>query len=144
MITDVYTYLPEAILTKVDRASMSVSLESRAPFLDHRLIEWSLRLPPELVNRKRVLKSLLYRRVPRELVDRPKIGFAVPLASWLRHELRDLAFDMLEPSRMASVGITRAGEVERLLAEHMSGHRDRNRQLWVLLVLSLWYEQNVR
>ena len=94
-----------------------------------------------LVSRKRVLKNLLYRKVPRELVDRPKIGFAVPLASWLRHELRDLAFACSAHAN----GIDRdhqAGEVERLLAEHMSGQRDRNRQLWVLLVLSLWYEQN--
>ncbi len=141
MLADLLTYLPEAILVKVDRAAMSISLETRAPLLDHRLLEFTLRLPPELTRRKRLLKSLVYRRIPRALVDRPKQGFGVPLGKWFRAELRDLLFDALTPTRMRAVGIEQFSPVQKVLASHMSGAFDEYPRLWTLLMLSLWHDE---
>ncbi len=141
MLADLLTYLPEAILVKVDRAAMRISLETRAPLLDHRLLEFTLRLPPELTRRKRLLKSLVYRRIPRALVDRPKQGFGVPLGKWFRAELRDLLFDALTPARMRAVGIEEFAPVQKVLASHMSGAFDEYPRLWTLLMLSLWHDE---
>jgi asparagine synthase (glutamine-hydrolysing) len=144
MLADLLTYLPEAILVKVDRAAMSVSLETRAPLLDHRLIEFALKLPVRHVRRKRLLKQLVYKRVPRELVDRPKQGFGVPLGKWFRGELRQTLHDALIPSRMQAIGIQDYAVVRRTLASHMSGASDEYPRLWTLLVLSLWHEAHSR
>jgi asparagine synthase (glutamine-hydrolysing) len=138
MLADLLTYLPEAILVKVDRAAMATSLETRAPLLDHRVLEFALRLPLRLVRGKRVLKSLVYRRVPRALLERPKQGFGVPLSRWLRGELRSLVFDALTNDRMRAVGVQDYPLVKRIVDEHMSGSRDHPARLWALLVLSLW------
>ena len=144
MITDLHTYLPEAVLTKVDRAAMSVSLESRAPLLDHRIMEWTMRLPPPLVRDKALLKTYAYRKVPRALLERPKTGFGVPLASWFRTELRDLVHDALVPSRLEPLGIVGRGTVDRFVSEHMSGRQDHGSRLWALLVLSMWGSADAR
>src|SRR5687768_17020554 len=140
MLADLLTYLPEAILVKVDRAAMATSLETRAPILDHRVIEFALQLPVEFVRRKRLLKQLVYRRVPRRLMDRPKQGFGVPLSRWFRGELRPLLLDVLTPSRTADLGLRDYGTVRRLLDEHLSGARDQSARLWPLLVLGLWHD----
>jgi asparagine synthase (glutamine-hydrolysing) len=140
MLADLLTYLPEAILVKVDRAAMSISLETRAPLLDHRVLEFALRLPPELTQGKRLLKRLVYRRVPRALVDRPKQGFGVPLGQWLREDLRDLLLDALTPARMEAVGIEQFSPIRSVLASHMSGAFDEYPRLWSLLMLSLWHD----
>jgi len=142
MLADLLTYLPEAILVKVDRAAMRISLETRAPLLDHRLLEFTLRLPPELTRRKRLLKRLVYRRIPRALVDRPKQGFGVPLGKWFRGELRELLFDALTPARMRTVGIEQFAPVQKVLASHMSGAFDEYPRLWTLLMLSLWHDRH--
>jgi asparagine synthase (glutamine-hydrolysing) len=138
MITDLHTYLPEAVLTKVDRAAMSVSLESRAPMLDHRIMEWTMRLPAPLVRDKALLKTYAFGKVPRELLERPKMGFGVPLSTWFRTELRDLVHDSLVPSRLEPLGIVGGESVDRFVAEHMSGRQDHGSRLWALLVLSMW------
>ena len=140
MLADLLSYLPEAILVKVDRAAMKVSLETRAPLLDHRVLEFALQLPSQYVHRKKLLKTLVYRRVPRSLVDRPKQGFGVPLGKWFCSELRDLVMDALTPARMNAIGIQDYGVVQRTLASHMSGTFDESPRLWTLLVLSLWHE----
>jgi len=140
MLADLLTYLPEAILVKVDRAAMATSLETRAPLLDHRVLEFSLRLPPALVRGKRLLKELVYRRVPRAMVDRPKQGFGVPLARWFRGELRSLLFDELTRERMHAVGVQDYRVVQRMMDEHMSGAAGHGPRLWALLVLALWYD----
>ena len=140
MLADLLTYLPEAVLAKVDRAAMRVSLETRAPLLDHRLLEFALQLPSQYVRRKKLLKKLVYRRVPQALVDRPKQGFGVPLGPWFCNELRELIMDALTPRRMSAVGIHDYGVVERMLASHMSGAFNEHTRLWALLVLSLWHE----
>ena len=142
MLADLLSYLPEAVLTKVDRAAMRVSLETRAPLLDHRLLEFALQLPSQYVRRKKLLKKLVYRRVPQALVDRPKQGFGVPLGKWFCNELRDLLMDALTARRMSAVGIQDYRVVERMLASHMSGAFNEQYRLWALLVLSLWHESH--
>jgi len=138
MVADLVTYLPEAILVKVDRAAMSASLEVRAPFLDHRLVEWSLDLPTALVREKRLLKEFAYGKVPRSILERPKQGFGVPIAEWLRADLRDLMQDSLTPSRLAPLGVGNAGAVDRLINDHLASRRNNGGKLWTLMVLSLW------
>ena len=119
MLRDAMTYLPDDLLVKVDRASMHVGLEVRAPLLDHRIAEFAWSLPPALLfadgNGKRVLREALYRRVPRALVDRPKHGFEPPLARWLREGLRDWADDLLSAGAARGARFRRAGDYCRAL-----------------------------
>jgi len=138
MLSDLLTYLPEAILVKVDRAAMATSLETRAPLLDHRVLEFALQLPFDLVQGKRLLKELVYRRVPRAIMERPKQGFGVPLGRWFRGELRPLLCDTLTAQRMDAAGIQDYSVVERVLRQHMSGSHDHSGRLWALLVLGMW------
>lgn len=140
MLADLLTYLPEAILVKVDRAAMAVSLETRAPLLDHRILEFALQLPPALLRGKRLLRRLVYRRVPRALVDRPKQGFGVPLARWFRGDLKPLLLDVLTPPRMQAVGVQEYAMVKRLIDQHLAGAFDHSSRLWALLVVGLWAE----
>jgi asparagine synthase (glutamine-hydrolysing) len=142
MITDTVTYLPGAILTKVDRASMAISLETRAPMLDHRLIELALRLPQQAVVGKRVLKAIAFRHVPRALIDRPKAGFAVPLASWFRGPLKSQLLDTLTPQRLKDLGIIDAEPIRQIISSHLAGTADHSHRLWALLVLSLWLKRD--
>ena len=145
MLLDLTGYLPGDILVKVDRASMAVSLETRAPLLDHRLIEWTWRLPLALKRRNRtgkwMLRQLLYRYVPPSLVERPKMGFAVPIDRWLRGPLRDWAWSLLEPSRLRREGVLRPESIERLWHDHQSGRRNHQHRLWVALMFQAWREE---
>ncbi|MGE0432280.1 MAG: asparagine synthase (glutamine-hydrolyzing) [Planctomycetota bacterium] len=138
MQADLVRYLPGAILTKVDRAAMACSLETRAPFLDHRVLEFALKLPLHLVRGKRILHRLAERYVPRELLDRPKQGFAVPLARWFRGELQPMLRDMLVPANLEPAGVTGQRMVQTLIEQHVSGTRDWSAGLWALLVLAMW------
>ena len=123
----------------VDRAAMASSLEVRAPFLDHRLAEWSLTLPTEMVTEKRLLKQYAFMKAPRALLDRPKQGFGVPVSDWFRSELQGLLRDSLAHTRLESLGIADKGAVDRLVADHVSGRRQNTAKLWTLVVLSLWH-----
>ena len=141
MATDTLTYMADDILAKVDRASMGVSLETRIPLLDHRLFEFSWRLPPTMhaQNRvgKRVLRSLVHRHVPKEIMDRPKMGFAIPLADWLRSRLRGWAESLLDPSSIEALGL-KSEPIMHLWKEHLSGKHDRQHALWTVLMFLDW------
>ena len=143
--TYVATYLQDDILTKVDRASMANSLEVRAPFLDPQLVELIARMPSNLKLRGLKTKVVLRRAVapllPRETVTRPKKGFGIPVARWLRDDLRDSVAESLSPERLRSQGLFDSRAVARLLTEHNSGARDHRKQLWALFAFQQWHHE---
>jgi len=145
MFLDSCNYLPDDILVKVDRAAMATSIEGRIPFLDHRLIELCWTLPSHFkINKntgKLLMRNLLYDYVPRSLIERPKSGFAVPLDSWLRGNLRDWAEDLLSEEALQSIGIFDAREIRSIWAEHISGKHNRQYQLWGPLMLQSWAKE---
>ena len=144
MYLDLITYLPDDILAKVDRASMGASLESRAPFLDHKVVELAWKIPLEMKIRngqgKWILRKLLYNYVPKELLDRPKTGFGVPIEKWLKTSLRGWAESLIGESQLLSDGFFNPNIVRKMWDEHLNGTRNRQHVMWNILMFQSWLE----
>lgn len=145
MQLDMLSYMVDDILAKVDRATMAVALESRAPLLDHRIAEFAFALPEDMKLRgdatKWALRQVLYRHVPRDLIERPKMGFEVPIGLWLRAGLKDWAAALLDPARLTREGYFDAKTIARLWAQHQSGRFNWGAQLWCVLMVQAWLEE---
>jgi asparagine synthase (glutamine-hydrolysing) len=144
MLIDLQRYLPNDILTKVDRASMAVSLEARVPLLDHRVVELALKMPLNLKRRKGeskyALRQILYRYVPRELIDRPKHGFGVPLDDWLKTNLHELLERYLDFTLLHKQGLFDANVVRHHVKRFMAGQSGHSR-VWTLIMFQMWAER---
>ena len=145
MAIDYQTYLVDDILQKVDRASMTVSLEGREPFLDHRIVEWAAQLPDNYKyykgNKKYILKEIVHQYIPKQLMDRPKMGFAIPIENWLMIDLKEKVLYYLNDSKIEEQGIFNINYIQKLKKEFYSGKKELALKLWYTLMFQMWYEK---
>lgn len=145
MAIDYQTYLPDDILQKVDRATMSVSLEGREPFLDQHIIEWAARLPMyykyQKGNKKRIIKDIVHQYLPKEMMDRPKSGFGIPVAEWLNNDLMPFVEQFFSQSFIHDQGIFHFHEIEKIKISFYSGRKEKAEIIWYLLMFQMWYDK---
>ncbi|HVF80945.1 MAG TPA: asparagine synthase (glutamine-hydrolyzing) [Flavisolibacter sp.] len=145
MAVDYETYMVDDILQKVDRATMSVSLEGREPFLDQHIIEWAAQLPSDFKyhngQKKYILKQIVHRHIPKEIMERPKMGFGIPIESWLTNELKELVIEHLNETSLHAHGLFNIKEVQQLMAEFFNGRTEKHLKIWYLLMFQMWYKQ---
>jgi len=145
MAFDFETYLPDDVLTKVDRMSMAVSLETREPLLDHKLLEYVATIPASLKlhngTTKYLLRKLLQRRLPASIIQRPKHGFEAPIGKWLAGPLRNVGHEILFDGRLAQRGVIADPTLKQLWNEHCQGRGDHRHRLWAVMMLELWFRQ---
>lgn len=145
MAIDYQTYLVDDILQKVDRATMTASLEGREPYLDHRLIEWAARLPDDYKyhngEKKYILKEILHHYIPKEMMDRPKMGFAIPIANWLQNDLRELVEEYINSDKIKRQGVFNVDYIENIKRKFYSGKKEYDVKMWYLLMFQMWYEK---
>lgn len=145
MAIDYQTYLLDDILQKVDRASMTASLEGREPFLDHRIIEWAAQLPDNYKynkgTKKHILKEIVYQYIPKELMDRPKMGFAIPIENWLMFDLKDKVLYYLDDEKIIEQGILNVDFIREIKLNFYSGKKELANKLWYILMFQMWYEK---
>ena len=146
MYYDINKYLPDDILVKVDRAAMATSLETRVPLLDQDLIEYAWSLPMSIKYNNNItkwpLKQLLYKYVPQSLLDRPKMGFGVPVAEWLRGPLKEWANELLSMERIEADGFFDSKIIQNHWQQHISGKKNRSYGLWAIIMFQAWHEKN--
>ena len=143
---DTISYMSDQILCKVDRAAMGVSLETRIPLLNHNVVEYAWRMPMNFKVRngegKWALRQILYKYIPKEMIERPKMGFGVPIDSWLRGPLREWAEELLDESRLRQEGFFNPVQIRQKWREHLSGTRNWQHQLWDVLMFQAWLDSN--
>ena len=147
MAIDTISYLPDDILVKVDRAAMGVSLETRVPFLDHHIFEFVSKIPLKMKLKhgvgKSILRDVLFRYVPKELIERPKMGFGIPMSDWLKGPLKEWAEELLDETRLRSQGFFYPEVVRQMWSEHLMGVHNWQSQLWAVLMFQAWLEDNI-
>jgi asparagine synthase (glutamine-hydrolysing) len=145
MAIDYQTYLVDDILQKVDRATMTASLEGREPFLDHRVIEFAAQLPDDYKYhdgiKKYILREIVHQYIPKEKMDRPKMGFAIPLASWMQNELKDLVHSYINEKQIKEQGIFNWEAINSLKTKFFAGKMEYDFKLWYLLMFQMWHER---
>ena len=145
MAVDYQTYMVDDILQKVDRATMSVSLEGREPFLDQHMIEWAAQLPSEYKyyngQKKYILKQIVHKYIPREIMERPKMGFGIPIETWMANELKDLVNEHLNEKSLLAHRLFNISEVQKMVKEFFDGRTEKHLKIWYLLMFQMWYKQ---
>jgi asparagine synthase (glutamine-hydrolysing) len=145
MAIDYQTYMADDILQKVDRASMSISLEGREPYLDQNIVEWAAQLPSDYKyhkgEKKYILKQIVYKHIPKEMMQRPKMGFAIPVQDWLGNELKELVQANLSKEKLSAHGFFNEKEVQKIYSEFSSGRTEKYLKVWHLLMFQMWYEK---
>ncbi|SHE68361.1 asparagine synthase (glutamine-hydrolyzing) [Flavisolibacter ginsengisoli] len=145
MAIDYQTYMVDDILQKVDRATMAVSLEGREPFLDQDIIEWAAQLPSSYKyyegQKKYILKQIVHKYIPKEIMERPKMGFGIPVDNWLSHELKDLVEEHLSEASLKLHGLFNVQEVRNIVSDFLNGRKEKHLKVWYLLMFQMWYKQ---
>jgi asparagine synthase (glutamine-hydrolysing) len=145
MAVDYQTYMVDDILQKVDRATMSTGLEGREPFLDQHIIAWAARLPSDLKyykgQKKYILRQIVHRYIPPKMMDRPKMGFGIPVEHWLSHELKPLVLEFCNDDQLNKHQLFQNAEVRKLLSDFFHGRTEKHLKIWYLLMFQMWYSR---